>query len=199
MFASHRSAQPSMARPERIAIRSAAFLTLVMTSSSIMQAWEQQETVHGRKPRPVGWGQFPAGVSNSRADRYLNSAGPPVHMGETVRGRCLSHIHYVGLILSPGLFVAAKDLFVGAIGDGWPWGRWLQWFQRMTMSKGVGPSNEERHCADADGDHRFSYDEGPERRHNHEEAGHDDDCRLGREEMFRCWAHCSLQMDATPS
>jgi len=35
--------------------------------------------------------------------------------------------------------------------------------------------------------------------HNHEETGHDDDCRLGREEMFRCWAHCSLQMDATPS
>ena len=64
----------------------------------------------------------------------------------------------------------------------------------MTMSKGAGPSNEERHCADADGDHRFSYDEGPQRRHNHEEAGHDDDCRLGREEMFRCWAHCSLQM-----
>ena len=29
----------------------------------------------------------------------------------------------------------------------------------MTMSKGVGPSNKECHCADADGDHRFSYDE----------------------------------------
>ena len=97
------------------------------------------------------------------------------------------------------LFVHAKYLFLEAIGDGWPWGRWLQWFQRMTMSKGAGPSNEERHCADADGDHRFSYDEGSQRRHNHEEAGHDDDCRLGREEMFRCWAHCSLQMDATPS
>ena len=97
------------------------------------------------------------------------------------------------------LFVHAKHLFLEAIGDGWPWGRWLQWFQRMTMSKGAGPSNEERHCADADGDHRFSYDEGPQSRQKHEEAAHDEDCRLGREEMFRCWAHCSLQMDATPS
>ena len=95
--------------------------------------------------------------------------------------------------------MCAKQLLIDPIGDGWPWGRWLEWFQRMTMSKGAGPSNEERHCADADGDHRFSYDEGPHRRQKHEEAGHDDDCRLGREEMFRCWAHCSLQMDATPS
>ena len=62
---------------------------------------------------------------------------------------------------SEDLFVHAKHLFSQAIGDGWPWGRWLQWFQRMTMSKGAGPGNEERHCADADGDHRFSYDEGP--------------------------------------
>jgi hypothetical protein len=38
------------------------------------------------------------------------------------------------------LFVHARDLFLEAIGDGWPWGRWLQWFQRMTMSKGTGPS-----------------------------------------------------------
>ena len=100
---------------------------------------------------------------------------------------------------SRDLFVHAKHLFLEAIGDGWPWGRWLQWFQRMTMSEGTGPSNEERHCADADGDHRFSYDEGPQSRQKHEEAAHDEDCRLGREEMFRCWAHCSLQMDATPS
>ena len=67
------------------------------------------------------------------------------------------------------------------------------------MSKGAGPSNEERHCADADGDYRFSYDEGPQSRQKHEEAAHDEDCRWGREEMFRCWAHCSLQMEATPS
>lgn len=61
------------------------------------------------------------------------------------------------------------------------------------MSEGTGPSNEERHCADADGDHRFSYDEGPQSRQKHEEAAHDEDCRLGREEMFRRWAHCSPQ------
>lgn len=95
--------------------------------------------------------------------------------------------------------MCAKQLLIDPIGDGWPWGRWLEWFQRMTMSKGAGPSNEERHCADADGDHRFSYDEGPQSRQKHEEAAHDEDCRWGREEMFRCWAHCSLQMDATPS
>jgi hypothetical protein len=47
---------------------------------------------------------------------------------------------------------------------------WLQWLQRMTMSEGTGPSSEERHCADADGDHRFSYDEEPQSRHRHEEA-----------------------------
>ena len=99
----------------------------------------------------------------------------------------------------PG-FVRSRQTFV--LGSHWrriARGRWLQWFQRMTMSKGAGPSNEERHCADADGDHRFSYDEGPQSRQKHEEAAHDEDCRLGREEMFRCWAHCSLQMDATPS
>ena len=94
--------------------------------------------------------------------------------------------------------MCAKQLLIDPIGDGWPWGRWLEWFQRMTMSKGVGPSNEERHCADADGDHRFSYDEGPQSRQKHEEAAHDEDCRLGREEMFRCWAHCSLQWTLRP-
>jgi hypothetical protein len=64
------------------------------------------------------------------------------------------------------------------------------------MSEGTGPSSEECHCADADGDHRFSYDEEPQSRRKHEEAAYDDDCRLGRE--FRCWAHCSLQMDYAP-
>jgi hypothetical protein len=44
---------------------------------------------------------------------------------------------------------------------------WLQWLQRMTMSEGTGPSSEERHCADADGDHRFSNDEEPQSRHTH--------------------------------
>jgi hypothetical protein len=56
---------------------------------------------------------------------------------------------------SVDLFVHAKHLFLEAICDGWPWARWLQWFQRMTMRKGAGPSNQERHCTDADGDHRF--------------------------------------------
>src|SRR4029078_4719078 len=69
-------------------------------------------------------------------------------------------------------------------------GSMLQGFQRMTMSEGTGPSNEERHCADADGDDRFSYDEGPQSRQKHEDAAHDEDCRLGRK--FRCRAHCSL-------
>src|SRR5262245_36732365 len=72
--------------------------------------------------------------------------------------------------------------------------RGLQWFQRITMSVGTGPSRKECHCADADGDHCFSYDEEPQGRQKHEEAAHDDDCRLGRE-TFRCWdrgAHCSL-------
>lgn len=64
---------------------------------------------------------------------------------------------------------------------------WLQWFQRITMSEGAGPRSEERHCADADGDHRFNYDEEPQSRQKHEEAAHDDDCRLSREETFRCW------------
>jgi len=63
--------------------------------------------------------------------------------------------------------------------------RGLQWLQRITMSEGAGPSSEERHCADADGDHRFSYDEEPQRRQKHEEAAYDDDCRLSRE-TFRC-------------
>src|SRR5262245_23986782 len=73
-------------------------------------------------------------------------------------------------------------------------GRWLQRFQRMTMSEGTGPSSDERHSADANGDHRFSYDEEPKRRQKHEDAAHDDDCRLGRE-TFRRWyrgAHRSL-------
>src|SRR5262245_59968289 len=62
------------------------------------------------------------------------------------------------------------------------------------MSEGTGPSSEERHCADADGDHRFSYDEEPQGRQKHEEAAHDDDCSLSWE-TFRCWyrgANCSL-------
>ena len=54
------------------------------------------------------------------------------------------------------------------------------------MSEGTGPSSEKRHCADADGDHRFSYDEEPQGRQKHEEAADDDDCRLGRK-TFRCW------------
>lgn len=36
---------------------------------------------------------------------------------------------------------------------------WLQWLQRMAVSEGTDPRNEERQCADADGDHRFCYDE----------------------------------------
>jgi hypothetical protein len=67
----------------------------------------------------------------------------------------------------------------------------------MTMSEGTGPRKEERQCADADGDHRFCYDEEPQSRHEHEEAAHNDDCRLGRE-SFRCWyrgAHRLLQME----
>ena len=62
------------------------------------------------------------------------------------------------------------------------------------MSEGTGPRSEERQCAEANGDHRFSYDEEPQSRQKHEEAAHDDDCRLGRE-TFRRWyrgAHCSL-------
>jgi hypothetical protein len=47
---------------------------------------------------------------------------------------------------------------------------WLQWFQRLTMSEGTGPRSAERHCADADGDYRFSDDEEPQSRHKHEEA-----------------------------
>jgi hypothetical protein len=126
-------------------------------------------------------------ASGGGGRRGLFNSSLPHHQADTAPGG------------SGDLFVHAKHLFLEAIGDGWPWGRWLQWFQRMTMSEGTGPSNEERHCADADGDHRFSYDEGPQSRQKHEEAAHDEDCRLGREEMFRCWAHCSLQMDATPS
>jgi len=62
------------------------------------------------------------------------------------------------------------------------------------MSEGTGPRSEERHCADANGDHCFGYDEEPQSRQKHEEAAHDDDCRLGWE-TFGCWyrgAHCSL-------
>src|SRR5262245_7826816 len=63
------------------------------------------------------------------------------------------------------------------------------------MSEGTGPRSEQRHCADADGDHRFGYDEEPQSRQKHEEAAHDDDCRSSREETFRRWdrgADCSL-------
>src|SRR5262245_4865781 len=73
----------------------------------------------------------------------------------------------------------------------------LQWFQRITMGVGTGPRREERHCADADGDHRFNDDEEPRSRQKHEEAAYDDDCRLSRE-TFRRWrrgAHCSLQVE----
>src|SRR5262245_15032257 len=73
----------------------------------------------------------------------------------------------------------------------------LQWFQRITMGVGTGPRREERHCADADGDHRFNDDEEPQSRQKHEEAAYDDDCRLSRE-TFRRWrrgAHCSLQVE----
>jgi hypothetical protein len=34
------------------------------------------------------------------------------------------------------------------------------------MSEGAGPRSEERHCADANGDHRFSDDEEPQSRKN---------------------------------
>jgi hypothetical protein len=61
------------------------------------------------------------------------------------------------------------------------------------MSEGTGPRNEERQCADADGDHRFCYDEDPQSRHEHEKAAHDDDCRLSRE-RYR-GAHRFLQME----
>jgi len=47
---------------------------------------------------------------------------------------------------------------------------WLQWLQRITMSESAGPSSEERHCADADGDHRFRYDEEPQSCRKHEHA-----------------------------
>src|SRR5262245_53284843 len=47
---------------------------------------------------------------------------------------------------------------------------WLQWLQRITMSEGTGPRSEQRHCADADGDHRFGYDEEPQSCQKHEEA-----------------------------
>src|SRR5262249_54359729 len=73
----------------------------------------------------------------------------------------------------------------------WP----LQRFQGITMGEGTGPSSEEGHCADANGDHRFSYDEEPQRPQKHEQAAYYDDCRLGRE-TFRRWyrgAHCSLR------
>src|SRR5262245_52649422 len=73
----------------------------------------------------------------------------------------------------------------------------LQWFQRITMGVGTGPRREERHCADADGDHRFNDDEEPRSRQKHEEAAYDDNCRLSRE-TFRRWrrgAHCSLQVE----
>src|SRR5262245_38352150 len=43
----------------------------------------------------------------------------------------------------------------------------------MTMSEGTGPRNEERQCADNDGNHRFGYDEDPQSRYKHEEAAHD--------------------------
>src|SRR5262245_27452857 len=64
----------------------------------------------------------------------------------------------------------------------------------MTMSEGTGPSSDERHSADANGDHRFSYDEEPQRRQKQEEAAHDDDRRLGRETFGRWYrgAHRSL-------
>ena len=65
-------------------------------------------------PRPVGWGQFPAGVSNRRSGSILKLSRSVLHVGETVRGRCLSHIRYVGLTPSLDLFICAKDLFVGA-------------------------------------------------------------------------------------
>jgi hypothetical protein len=61
------------------------------------------------------------------------------------------------------------------------------------MSEGTGPRNEEGVCADADGDHRFCYDEDPQSRHEQEKAAHDDDCRLSRE-RYR-GVHCSLQME----
>jgi len=65
-------------------------------------------------PRPVGWGQFPAGVSNRRSGSILKLSRSVLHVGETVRGRCLSHIRYVGPSLSWDLLVSANDLFVGA-------------------------------------------------------------------------------------
>jgi hypothetical protein len=35
------------------------------------------------------------------------------------------------------------------------------------MSEDAGPRNEERQCADANGDHRFSYEEEPQSRQKH--------------------------------
>jgi hypothetical protein len=58
---------------------------------------------------------------------------------------------------------------------------WLHRLQPMTMGEGAGPRDEERHCADADGDHRFSYDEEPQRRQNYDEAAYDDNCLSSRE------------------
>src|SRR5262245_58428923 len=40
----------------------------------------------------------------------------------------------------------------------------LHRLQRITMSEGTGPRSEERHCADANGDHCFGYDEEPQSR-----------------------------------